>query len=312
MQKKLIETLEKLSGKKAILKEMPYKREKVVVTDDSRINDIQTNSNGDETIAVGLASKMAKVIQDPSKAWNRYQAAIKVFGKDSEVTKVFYNRAEELKHPEVIIGKQNADLQAKKAAEASQRKDFQQTALASANPRDVERVNDMKLKVTKLGAKGYKLAEQMANLIKDPTKAYNRYLAATQTFGENDSVARIFLNRAAELQHPEAIRIKGESDQSSSEEYKLRREQSTARAKLKAEAFLKVFKSRYPDFRPTLNTYGDVSVTFDGGEKLRKGLEGLGDRRAISPMHAGIRNLADKFGGYYNCSYGGKCSISFK
>jgi hypothetical protein len=297
---KLIENLdqlEKLTGKKVMLKEFDAK-------DEQRISDIVARGNGDVEKIKQLAQSMANKITDPIKAYERGRAAENENYHD--VAEIFFNRADALGNPEPGIKKQNADLKAKADAEAAGRKDFQQTALATANPRDIERVKELK-------AKGGKTSEGIIGLIKDPTKAYNRYLAATQEFGENDWITRAFLRRAVELQHPEAVRIAGEADKSSHEVYKVKSEQARARARLKVDAFIKVFKSRYPDFTTSItssnpnHSYSGLDLYIIIGDpegKLSKGLQGLGDRRAMSGMHQGLRTLATKFGGHYYNDYG--------
>lgn len=302
-----LDKLEKLTGKKVMLKEFDSK-------DEQRISDIVARGNGDVEKIKQLAQSMANKIMDPTKAYERGRAAENENYHD--VAEIFFNRADALGNPEPGIKKQNADLKAKADAEASQRKDFQQTALTQANPRDIERVKELK-------AKGGKTSEGIIGLIKDPTKAYNRYLAATQEFGENDWITKAFLRRAVELQHPEAIRIAGEADKSSSEAYKVKRQQSEARARLKADAFIKAAKSRYPELITRTTTYNpdrsygssDLYVELSMNDTSRdpdRGRTDMGPRtggyniagtKKLERIRQGLRTLATKFGGHYYNQY---------
>jgi len=306
------EQLEKLSGRKVIL------IEKFDSKDEQRIRDIMDKANGNVEKAKQLAQAMANKIEDPIKAHSRGEAAEN--DNYHDIAKIFFDRAEALGNPEPGIRRQNADLKTQQDQKAQAAKAVHQQQLAQANPRDVERVKEINIGSTTDREKRGK-AEKMAKLIKDPTKAYNRYLAAVEVFG-NGSIARTFLDRAIELKHPDALNLKDQQDKDWRSNYDIRRQQTLARAKLKADAFIKEFKRRYPDFANSvsISSYSPVQyqsgngetyyVEFDGGEKLRKGLAGLGDQRGMSPMHQGINSLARKFGGYYDYNYG-KSFVSF-
>ncbi len=310
--KRLIEQLEKLSGKKVVL------TEKYDSKDEQRIQDIISKANGDVEKIKQLAQAMANKIQDPIKAYSRGEAAEN--DNYHDVAKIFFDRAEALGNPEPGIKRQNADLKTQQDQKAQVAKITHQQELAKANPRDVERVKEIKIGSTNDREMRGK-AEKMAKLIKDPTKAYNRYLVAVEVFGKG-SISRAFFDRAIELKHPEALRLKDEADKDWRANYDIRKQQSLSRAKLKADAFIKAFKSRYKEFANSISvsTYSPVQyqsgngetlyVEFSGGDKLSKGLSGLGDQRAVSSMHQGIRSLAHKFGGYYDYNYG-KSYVSF-
>ena len=70
--------------------------------DDSRIRDIIKKANNDKSKEETLAKTMAKLITTADKAKNRYEAALKILGKDHNVTKIFANRAKEL-NPDMDI-----------------------------------------------------------------------------------------------------------------------------------------------------------------------------------------------------------------
>ena len=64
--------------------------------DKQRIEDIVKKSANNNDKMISLASTMAKLITDKGKAFNRGCAAETVIGKDSDVAKIFFARAEEL------------------------------------------------------------------------------------------------------------------------------------------------------------------------------------------------------------------------
>ena len=65
--------------------------------------------------------------------------------------------------------------------------------------KDTNRIRDIKSKAEGNVEKENKLAETMCKLIKDPLKAYRRFLAAKEFGGTEWEVTKIFLRRAAEL-----------------------------------------------------------------------------------------------------------------
>jgi hypothetical protein len=65
--------------------------------------------------------------------------------------------------------------------------------------KDANRIKDIKSKAKGDSEKENKLAETMCKLIKDPLKAYRRFLAAKDFGGTEWEVTKIFLRRAAEL-----------------------------------------------------------------------------------------------------------------
>lgn len=69
--------------------------------------------------------------------------------------------------------------------------------------RDVQRVSDILNKANGNDAKAISLAAQMAKAITTPDKAYFRYRAAIDIFGNDHEVTKIFLKRAQELKHPQ-------------------------------------------------------------------------------------------------------------
>lgn len=188
--------------------------------------------------------------------------------------------------------------------------------------KDDQRVQDIK---TKSGGSGYKageLARQMASKITSPEKAYNRYLAANQIFGDNSNTSNEFLSRAVELKHPLASQAKKEKDDANRERWRKESEAALAKVKVKADEFLKYFKRRYPDFETSITTSSPVQYQSGDGktlyvliggdiDKLTKGLAGLGDQRSVSRIHQGISTLANKFGGHYNFNYS-KPYVSFR
>ena len=82
--------------------------------DDSRIQDIIKKANNDKSKEETLAKTMAKLITTADKAKNRYEAALKILGKDHNVTKIFANRAKEL-NPDMDI--EVEDIQPTKSPE---------------------------------------------------------------------------------------------------------------------------------------------------------------------------------------------------
>lgn len=65
--------------------------------------------------------------------------------------------------------------------------------------KDLMRIRDIDLKALNNKDKEKSLARTMCKLIKDPEKAYRRYLAAKKFGGAQWEVTRIFLDRAFEL-----------------------------------------------------------------------------------------------------------------
>jgi len=106
----LTEKIQKLTNKKITLKEShddchcggscctDKESLKEDAKDDQRISDIQSKSGGSGWKAAELARQMADKITTPDKAYNRYIAAVTVFGKDSRVANIFLDRAKKLNH----------------------------------------------------------------------------------------------------------------------------------------------------------------------------------------------------------------------
>jgi hypothetical protein len=314
----LKEKLEKLTSKKVVLENK----------DESRVRDIQVKAAGDTGKEIALASKMAKVIEDPIKAYNRYKASKNIFGDTHEVTQIFHDRAEELGHPDIAIAKQNFDLKTQREKQKQQDIEDHKQKLATANPRDIERVNQIK---DLPSDKQRGMASKMAQAIKEPSKAWNRYLGSVEVFGKS-SISSIFFDRAVELNHPEALAKKQADDDSWRKEYDIRTKQASAKSKFKAERFVKDLKSRYPWIETQLTSgdvggngyssgaysviisYTDTSKDPDRGRTdmgPRSGIYNLAGNKKLEANSRGIDNLASKYGGYYK-GYGREKYVLFR
>ena len=73
--------------------------------------------------------------------------------------------------------------------------------------KDLERLTDIKKKSRGDIPDAMNLAYTMSRLIKDPDKAYRRFLAARVVFGEAPQISQIFLEKAAVLGHAVAKEI---------------------------------------------------------------------------------------------------------
>jgi len=67
-------------------------------------------------------------------------------------------------------------------------------------PKDLMRLESIRDRADGDRWKAQQYAENMANAITDPAKAFGRYLAALKVFGEG-RVSKVFLNRATALGH---------------------------------------------------------------------------------------------------------------
>lgn len=61
-----------------------------------RMQDIRTKADGDPSKEISLATTQAKIIKDAGKAAARGEAAEQVFGKNSEISNIFFDRVREL------------------------------------------------------------------------------------------------------------------------------------------------------------------------------------------------------------------------
>lgn len=71
--------------------------------------------------------------------------------------------------------------------------------------KDLQRLKDIKTKAKGDRWKEQTLAEVMAAKITGKIKAFGRYEASCVVFGDDNRVTKIFLDRAKELGHEEAI-----------------------------------------------------------------------------------------------------------
>lgn len=191
---------------------------------------------------------------------------------------------------------------------------FKKESVLKEDAKDDQRISDIQSKSNGSGWKAAELAQQMADKITTPEKAYNRYQAAINVFGKDSRVANIFLDRAKVLKHATGTTVANDRDEAQRQIWKQQREEALARAKVKADKFIKIFSKRYPDYKLSLTTSSPVQyqsgdgktlyVTIGGDlSRLTKGLAGLGDQRVVSRMHGAIRRMADLTGGHYDFNY---------
>lgn len=186
--------------------------------------------------------------------------------------------------------------------------------------KDTQRVQDIKTKANGSGWKAFELAQQMANAITTPDKAYNRYKAAMLVFGPGQ-VADAFLDRAKKLGHADGIAAADTRDAEQKAKWEAERKAAIEKVMPSATNFMKVIGKRYPELEPSITTsspiqyqHGDgktVYVVMTSTPRLRKGLSGLGDHGVVSRQHEAIRKVADKFNGRYDFNYG-KPYVAFR
>ncbi len=285
-------------------------------TCDFVISFIYSNKNIDRTnFYESKNPKVAKVLKDilkesePSK--EDHKAEIAKYQKEvKKFTDAYHKFTEQ--------GKTTEAKQALKSAnEAEENITKCKTSIAKLNEskqsltKGVLQEYDAKDEERIKGLKGGDKAQQMANSIKDPNKAFNRYEAAVAIAPR---IAYIFLNRAVELGHTKAKEVKDEQDQKQRARWKKEDEENTAKAKIKADKFASAVKKKYPDM--SINITKESPVQYQGqrsgvlyvtlgSNKLSQGLVGLGDqRKVLHRTHNALRSLADKFNGYYDITYG--------
>lgn len=77
--------------------------------DIERMQGIMTRASGDSSKEIQLATQMANSIKDIDKAYRRAQAAKIMFGTNSEVTKTFQTRVDELENQNQTVSQDTID-----------------------------------------------------------------------------------------------------------------------------------------------------------------------------------------------------------
>jgi hypothetical protein len=243
----------KRSELKQIIREV-IEESLILEADDKDFDRIKKINEMPKDKQVKAAELMASKLTNPDKAWGRYLAA-KELNSPEEVIQVFLNKADELNHPgavkhfKAIEDKKIMDERAAKAAARKPEiaKRFEGDNLSKATAADLERLQKI---VSAPGFKQSSMAHNMSDKIKDPEKAWGRYLAAKQ-LDARDYVSNAFLARAAELGHDEAIKelysVKGDiaDDARREEAAKKRMIQPTV------NSIMKEIKSKFPQLEPT-------------------------------------------------------------